>query len=153
MDKKEIHGRLRRSLEFKQLWSWFLVTTVILSLILLFAAWRNPGEGNGIAAAVYGLFIAPYLIFCTIRTVNIFRKAERYTLCQATLSQPHGGLIRDTMYFTALVIDPDTGEKFFADTHAIFFTRGICKPLMEDYANTTVTLACNRDTGMVVVIG
>ena len=43
--------------------------------------------------------------------------------------------------------------KFFADTHAIFFTRGICQPLMEDYANTTVTLAINRETGMVVVIG
>ena len=153
MDKKEIHARLRSSLEFKQLWSYFLITTVILSLFLLFAEWRNPGEGNGIAATIYGLFIAPYLIFCAIRTFNIFRRAERYVFCKATLSQPHGGLIRDTMYFTALVIDPDTGEKFFADTHAIFFTRGICQPLMEDYANTTVTLACNRETGMVVVIG
>ena len=153
MDKKEIRARLRSSLEFKQLWSYFLITTVILSLFLLFAAWRNPGEGNGIAATVYGLFIAPYLIFCTIRTFNIFRKAERYAFCRATLSQPHGGLLRDTMYFTALVIDPDTGEKFFADTHAIFFTRGIFQPLMEDYANTTVTLAVNRETGMVVVIG
>ena len=153
MDKKEIHARLRSSLEFKQLWSWFIVTAVILSLFLLFAVWRNPEAGKGIAAIVYGLFIAPYLIFCTIRTVNIFRKADRYAFCKATLSQPHGGLIRDTMYFTALAVDPDTGEKFFADTHAIFFTRGICQPLMEDYANTTVTLACNRDTGMVVVIG
>ena len=153
MDKKEIHARLRSSLEFKQLWSYFLITTVILSLFLLFAVWRNSGEGNGIAATIYGLFIAPYLIFCTIRTFNIFRKAERYAFCQATLSQPHGGLIRDTIYFTALVIDPDTGEKFFADTHAIFFTRGICQPLMETYANTTVTLAVNRETGMVVVIG
>ena len=153
MDKKEIHARLRSSLEFKQLWSYFLITAVILSLFLLFAVWRNPGEGMGLAVTVYGLFIAPYLIFCTIRTFNIFRKAEHYAFCKATLSQPHGGLIRDTMYFTALVIDPDTGEKFFADTHAIFFTRGIFQPLMETYANTTVTLACNRETGMVVVIG
>ena len=153
MKKKEIHARLRSSLEFKQLWSYFLITAVILSLFLLFAVWRNPGEGMGLAATVYGLFIAPYLIFCTIRTVSIFRKTERYAFCQATLSQPHGGLVRDTMYFTALVIDPNTGEKFFADTHAIFFTRGMFQPLMEDYANTTVTLAINRDTGMVVVIG
>ena len=153
MEKKEIHARLRSSLEFKQLWNYFILTAVVLSLILLFAKWRNPGEGKGIAATVYGLFIAPYLIFCTIRTFNIFRKAEHYAFCQATLSQPHGGLIRDTMYFTALVTDPATGEKFFADTHAIFFTRGICQPLMEDYANTTVTLAINRETGMVVVIG
>ena len=153
MDKKEIHARLRSSLEFKQLWSYFLITAVILSLFLLFAVWRNPGEGMGLAVTVYGLFIAPYLIFCTIRTVSIFRRAERYAFCKATLSQPHGGLLRDTMYFTALVIDPETGEKFFADTHAIFFTRGIFQPLMEDYANTTITLAVNRETGMVVVIG
>ena len=153
MDKKEIHARLRSSLEFKQLWSYFLITAVILSLFLLFAVWRNPGEGKGIATTVYGLFIAPYLIFCAIRTFNIFRRAERYAFCKATLSQPHGGLLRDTMYFTALVVDPDTGEKFFADTHAIFFSRGICQPLMETYANTTVTLAVNRETGMVVVIG
>ena len=153
MDKKEIHAQLRSSLELKQLWSYFIITAVILSLFLLFAVWRNPGEGMGLAATVYGLFIAPYLIFCTIRTVSIFRRAERYAFCKATLSQPHGGLLRDTMYFTALVIDPETGEKFFADTHAIFFTRGICQPLMKDYANTTVTLAVNRATGMVVVIG
>ena len=153
MDKKEIHARLRSSLEFKQLWSYFLITTVILSLFLLFAVWRNPGEGNGIAAIVYGLFIAPYLIFCTIRTFNIFRKAERYAFCQATLSQPHGGLIRDTIYFTAMVEDPAGGRKYGVDTHAIFFSRGICQPLMETYANTTVTLAVNRETGMVVVIG
>ena len=153
MDKKQIHARLRSSLEFKALWNYFIITAVILSLFLLFAEWRNPGEGKGIAFTVYGLLIAPYLIFCIIRTVNIFRSAECYAFCQATLSQPHGGLMRDTIYFTALVIDPDTGEKFFADTHAIFFTRGICQPLMEDYANTTVTLAVNRETGMVVVIG
>ena len=153
MDKKEIHARLRSSLEFKQLWSYFLITAVILSLFLLFAVWRNPGEGNGIAATVYGLFIAPYLIFCTIRTVNIFRRLDDYFICRSVLRQPHGGLIRDTIYFTAMVEDPAGGRKYGVDTHAIFFSRGICQPLMEDYANTTVTLAVNRETGMVVVIG
>ena len=153
MDKKEIHARLRSSLEFKQLWSYFIITAVILSLFALFAVFQNSGAEWGIAGCIYGFLLAPYLIFCTVRTVNIFRKAERYAFCQATLSQPHGGLMRDTIYFTALAVDPDTGEKFFADTHAIFFTRGICQPLMETYANTTVTLACNRETGMVVVIG
>ena len=153
MDKKEIHARLRSSLEFKQLWSCFLITTVILSLFALFTAVRDSGTGWGISVTVYGLMLMPYLIFCTIRTVNIFRRLDDYFICRSVLRQPHGGLIRDTMYFTALVIDPDTGEKFFADTHAIFFTRGIFQPLMEDYANTTVTLAVNRETGMVVVIG
>ena len=153
MDKKEIHVRLRSSLEFKQLWSYFLITAVILSLFALFTAVRDSGTGWGISVTVYGLMLMPYLIFCTIRTVNIFRRLDDYFICRSVLRQPHGGLLRDTMYFTALAVDPDTGEKFFADTHAIFFTRGMFQPLMEDYANTTVTLAINRDTGMVVVIG
>ena len=152
MDKKEIQTQLRHSLEFKQLWNYFIVTAVILSLFSLFAVLKNSGAGWGIAASIYAFMLAPYLIFCIIRTVNIFRRAGDYAFCKATLSQPHGGFLRDTIYFTALAIDPDTDEKFFADTHAIFFTRGIFQPLMEDYANTTVTLACNRVTGMVVVI-
>ena len=153
MDNKQVCKQLRDSLEFKQLWSHFIVTAVIMSLFLLFAVWRNPEAGKGIAAIIYGVLIAPYLIFCTIRTINIFRRAGDYAFCKATLTTPHGGLMRDTIYFTALAEDPDTGEKFFADTHAIFFTRGIFQPLMEDYANAAVTLACNRVTGMVVVIG
>ena len=153
MDKKQIHARLRGSLEFKRLWGYFLVTAVILSLFQLFAVIRHSGTGWGIAAAVFGLIIAPYLIFCIVRTVNIFRRAGDYAICKATLTTPHGGLVRDMVYFTAFVTDPDTGEKFFADTHAIFFTRGIFQPLMDDYANSTVTLAINRETGMVVVIG
>ena len=153
MDEKQIQAQLRHSLEFKQLWNYFIVTAVILTLFALFSVLRNSGAGWGIAAIIYGLMLAPYLIFCTIRTVNIFRKAGDYAFCQATLTTPHGGMLRDMIYFTAEATDPDTGEKFFADTHAIFFTRGIVQPLVEDYANTTVTLACNRDTGMVVVIG
>ena len=153
MDEKQIQAQLRHSLEFRALWNYFLVTAVILTLFSLFAVLKNSGEGWGIAAAIYSLLIAPYLIFCIIRTVNMFRRPEDYSFCQATLTTPHGGMLRDMIYFTAEATDPDTGEKFFADTHAIFFTRGICQPLMEDYANATVTLAVNRETGMVVVIG
>lgn len=153
MDKKEIQARLRHSLEFKQLWNYFIVTVALLSLFILVAVLRAPEEGRGIVTSVCVLMLAPYLIFCTIRTVNIFRKAEDYAFCQATLTTPHGGMLRDMIYFTAVATDPDTGEKFFADTHAIFFTRGIFQPLMENYANATVTLAVNRETGMVVVIG
>ena len=76
MDKKQIHARLRSSLEFKTLWNYFIVTAVILSLFALFAVIQNSGAGKGIAAIIYSLFVAPYLIFCTIRTFNIFRKAE-----------------------------------------------------------------------------
>ena len=153
MDKKQIHERLRHSLEFKQLWTYFIVTAVILTLFALFTVLKNSDAGWGIAAAIYGLMLAPYLIFCIIRTANMFRRPEDYFFCRTVLRQPHGGLIRDTIYFTAMVEDPDGGRKYGVDTHAIFFARGICQPLMETYANATVTLAVNRETGIVVVIG
>ena len=152
MDKNEIRARLRHSLEFKQLWNYFIVTSVILTLFALFSVLRNSGAGWGIAAIIYGLMLAPYLIFCIIRTVNMFRQLEDYFFCRSVLRQPHGGLIRDTIYFTTMVEDPAGGRKYGVDTHAIFFTRGIFQPLMETYANATVTLAVNRETGMVVVI-
>lgn len=153
MDKDEIRQRLLSSLEFRNLWQHFIITFVILGIFLLFAWGRNPEEGGGIALTIGGLFIGPYLIFSIIRTAKIFRRLDDYFLCRCVLSKPHGGLLRDTMYFTTLVEDPADGKKYFVDTHAIFFTRGIVQPLMEDYVNSTVTIACNRETGMVVVIG
>ena len=152
MDKKQIHAQLRSSLEFRTLWNYFIVTAVILSLFALFAVLQNSGAGWGIAACIYGFLLVPYLIFCIIRTVNIFRRLEDYFFCRSILRQPHGGLIRNTIYFTAMVEDPEGGRKYGVDTHAIFFSRGIFQPLMETYANATVTLAVNRETGMVVVI-
>ena len=67
MDKKQIQAQLRSSLEFKTLWNYFIVTAVILSLFALFAVLQNSGTWWGVAAAIYGLLLAPYLIFCIIR--------------------------------------------------------------------------------------
>lgn len=153
MDKHQIREQLRSSLEFRNLWQQFLITFVLLGIFLLFAWARTPSDGGAIALSVGGLIIAPYLLFCVIRTVKIFRRLEDYFICRSVLRQPHGGMLRDTMYFTTQVEDPADGKKYFVDTHAIFYARGILQPLMEDYVNSTVTIACNRETGMVVVIG
>lgn len=153
MDQRRIREQLLHSLELKRLWIYCIITVSVCALFLFSAVSQDPEESWGIGFAILGVMMGPYLLFCTVRTVKIFRKLDQYAICKATLVTPHGGLLRDTIYFTALVTDPDTGEKFHADTHAVFFARGIIQPLMEDYINTTVTLAWNRETDMVVVIG
>ena len=153
MDKMKIRQQLRSSLELKQLWTCCIITVTVCALFLFSAVSQDTERAWGIGFVILGVMMGPYLLFCTIRTVKIFRRAEAYTICRATLTTPHGGPLRDTIYYTALVTDPDTGEKFFVNTHAIFFARGIVQPLMEDYTNATVTIAWNRETGMVVVIG
>ena len=56
------------------------------------------------------------------------------------------------MYFTVVLEEPD-GSKLIENTHAIFACHGIMEPLVSDYVNSEVTVALNKRTGMVVVIG
>ena len=157
MDKKQIQERLKSSLEFQVLWRDFVISAVILIPLTLLLALRRRVFDDACWPMFFlpvGIILVPYLLFCLIRTVNIFRRPEDYFFCKTTLSRPHGApFLRDRVYFTALVEDPADGSRYAVDTHAIFLTRGIVSPLMEDYTNAAVTVACNRETGMVVVIG
>ena len=157
MDKKQIRQRLWDSLEVQTLWARTVIIVIFFGILYVIMALRGSTEGLFrpwlVAAVICGIVTAPWLVFALIRTARIFRRPDQYVFCRTTLATPHGGPLRDTIYYTALVTDPDTGEKFFVDTHAIFFARGIVQPLMEDYTNATVTIAWNRETGMVVVIG
>ena len=157
MDKKQIRQRLWDSLEVQTLWA--RTALIGTTLMVLFVAMGLRGRADSlpnpwlVSAAINGGLLAPWLAFALIRTARILRRPGQYVFCRTTLATPHGGWMRDTIFFTVLVTDPDTGEKFFADTHAIFVTRGLLPTRLDDYANTTVTVAWNRDTDMVVVIG
>ena len=95
----------------------------------------------------------PFLVFCIIRTFNIFRHLESYHFCKTKLSNPKGGSLRDTIKFTLLLEDAD-GGKFIADSHSIFHTHTSMFGLgFEDYVNQTVTAGYNEETGQVVIIG
>lgn len=155
MDTRQIRQRLRDSLEFQTLCGRSLIGAVIIGIFVIFCGVTQRHDFINswqVASIIGGIMLAPYLIFAIIRTVRIFAKADRYVFCRTTLSQPHAGPLRDTIYFSALFEDPTDGRKFMVNTHAIFITRGFY-PRMDDYANTTVTLAYNRETEMVVVIG
>ena len=155
MNSQQIRARLWDSLELQVLWARFLISAIFIAVFILFCGITRRNDYLNtwaVAGIIGGISLAPLLIFCTIRTFRIFRKAESYIFCRTRLTQPHSGPIRDTIYFTALFEDPSDGSKFPVDTHAIFATRGLL-PRMDDYANATVTLAYNQETEMVVVIG
>ena len=153
MDKKQIKEYLRDSLELKVLWGNLLLIIPVVIVVACLQAGKGMGrESFWLATAIVSSVSAgPYLIFCIVRTLMIFRRAGDYFFCRVKLSNPHGGFLRNSIRFRVLVEDPVDGGKYFLDTHAIFATRG---PLgLEEYVGRTVTIGHNRETGMVVVIG
>lgn len=155
-DRKQIRERLRDSLEM-QAAIRYLIIGIILAVFCVLLGMRElrylePGFrilGTAIVTAISAL---PMLIFSLVRMIRIFWKPESYHFCKTTLSNPKGGNLRHTIRFAVLLEDSE-GKKFMADTHSIFYTHGLIGPLLEDYVNQTVTVACNEETGMVVVIG
>ena len=153
MDKKQIRAYLRDSLELKVLWGNFLLIAVIVIVVVCLQTGKGMGRESFWLATliVFGVSAGPYLIFCIIRTIRIFHRAGDYFFCRVKLANPQGGFLRSSIFFRVLLQDPVDGEKFLADTHAIFATRG---PLgLEEYVGRTVTIGYNRETGIVVVIG
>lgn len=148
--------KLRQSMEL----SYYIKNLVIFSLIYLISggmAVLSSGTAQqptmwltmGIVLAVC---YAPLLGFFLWRIFGIFRQAEHYSFCRATLDQPHAGIIRNTMNFSVLLELPD-GTRLVRSTHSIFMTHGFMAPRLEDYVNREVTVGYNEETETVVVIG
>lgn len=149
--KQQTISRLKNSLEMANVKLNFALGCAIFGIpCLLFAiGTRKPDP------SVPVMFLLGFLIItgiCLWLTLRIFRKAEQYIFCKCELTQPHSSPLLRSFYFTVAIQLPDRSTKI-ADTHAIFASHGIVGPLMEDYVNSTVTVAYNPATGMVVVIG
>lgn len=156
-DIREIRSELWHSLDMafvKLFLFWTVVVSAVVFLVLFFTSiGMDLQERWTVLLIIMGISVLPILIFCAWRTFRIFRAAESYTFCTATLSNPMGGRFRDSIKFRVLLEDAD-GYKFVADTHSIFQThKGFMGLGFEDYVNQKVTIAHNEETGMVVVIG
>ena len=158
-DKKEIRQKLWHSLDMAHVKMWLFVaavSTLIMWVFFRLTIQRDPYYSTEQVVMFWvtiAIAIGPILVFCAIRTINIFRHAESYHFCKTVLCNPKGGSIRDTIKFTVLIEDAD-GNKFAANTHSIFTTHKIMFGLgFEDYVNHTVTAGYNEETGQVVIIG
>lgn len=158
-DTKEIRRQLWYSLDMAYVKLWLFVAAVCAPITWLILWLSTQGyhyrsaEQNVMIWVSIAVIIGPILIFCAVRTWNIFRHPESYHFCKTKLCNPKGGRIRDTIRFTVLIEDAD-GNKFAADTHSIFHThRSMFGPALEDYVNQNVTAGYNEETGQVVIIG
>ena len=158
-DKKEIRRKLWYSLDMAYVKMWLFVaavSTLIMWVFFRLTIQRDPYYSTEQVVMFWvtiAIAIGPILVFCAIRTINIFRHVESYHFCKTVLCNPKGGSIRDTIKFTVLIEDAD-GDKFAADTHSIFTTHRSFSGLgFEDYVNRTVTAGYNEETGQVVIIG
>ena len=156
-DIKEIRRRLWHSLDMAYVKQWLFVAAGCAPITWLILRLSTRGYHAEEQAPLIWISIAitigPILIFCIIRTFNIFRRPESYHFCKTVLCNPKGGSLRDTIKFTVLLEDGD-GDQFASDTHSIFHTHtGIFGLGLEDYVNRTVTAGYNEETGQVVIIG
>lgn len=156
-DIKEIRRQLWHSLDMAYVKMWLFVAVVCAPITWLILRLSTRGYHAEEQAPLIWISIAitigPILIFCIIRTFNIFRRPESYHFCKTVLCNPKGGSLRDTIKFTVLLEDGD-GDQFASDTHSIFHTHTSMFGLgFEDYVNRTVTAGYNEETGQVVIIG
>ena len=158
-NKKEVRRQLWQSLDMAYVKMWLFVAavcTLIMWLLFRLTIQRDPYHSIEQVVTFWmtiAMVIGPIVVFCVIRTFNIFRHPESYHFCKTVLCNPKGGSIRDTIKFTVLIEDAD-GDKFAADTHSIFYTHTNMFGLgLEDYVNRTVTAGYNEETGQVVIIG
>lgn len=158
-DVKEIRRQLWHSLDMAYVKMYLFICAVCTPILLLIFKLSSRSyhyrseEQNTMIWVTIAIVMGPILIFCALRTFNIFRHPESYHFCETKLCNPKGGSIRATIKFTVLLEDAD-GNKFTADTHSIFSTHsGFLASSLEDYVNQTVTAAYNEETGQVVIIG
>lgn len=148
-DKKAVITQLKDSLELHTMKRDFLLFACCLGIPCLFMVSDESSSG---AAALLGLMVLSILGFYIWRTICIFRSPEGYIFSKCELTQPHINPFLRCYYFTVRVELPN-GQTSYVDTHAIFATHGIFEPVMENYVNSSVAIAYNPATEMVVVIG
>ena len=150
METSEIKEKLKCSLEIAHIrsalvvWS-FLVAAYVTALTLFWG-------GLTVTATLCGAFLLPIWIAYGWRYFRVFRKPEHYIFLKAALCHPHAGRWFHAFYFTVELHTEEAGT-ITANTSSIFLTRGWLGPHLENYLNKEVTLAWNKETGQVVVIG
>ena len=137
--------KVLRSVEMNCLLAEF---TVLIIACAFFAS-LGGAKTIRIVAVTAVVAITAFHLWLVIR---ICRKPHSYIFCSAVLNQPHRSDWINAMYFTVVIEDAE-GNRFPANTHAIFFTYSLTGLLLEDYVNKTVEVGYNMETGHVVVIG
>lgn len=145
--------KLNNSLEVHVIRRDLILSAVVLGFFSALSLLWFDQENWAVVLVIFVVATLPFFGHAIWRLIRIYSRPELYFFCKCKLSSPHQKLwTRGMMYFTVVIEDPE-GGRFAADTDGIFAAYGMVGPLMEDYLNSTVTIAYNRETEMVVVIG
>lgn len=151
-DLKKIRRRLWYTADMTYVRGWFVALLVLEALFVGIMALKGGFDAfiwifTTAAALVISM---PILALCLWRTWQVYRHAEHYIFCRATLMSPHMNYLFRAMRFTVVLEDMD-GNKFPANTSPIFHPYGFQPPVMEDYTGRTLTIGYNEKTGNIVV--
>ena len=140
MELRELKKQLWNSVDRKYHGCMLFACTMLLSVTAVFC-WLLIREFAWSILSVGGIL----LLVLLWKLLRIFYKASHYTVFRSTLSAPKGD--RKAVAFTGKAPD---GTQCWTDR--IFYLRNL-PPLLSDWLDQTVTVAWNRETGRVIVIG
>jgi ABC-type spermidine/putrescine transport system permease subunit II len=150
METSEIKEKLKCSLEIAHIRSALAVASVLVAayvgVMTLF--WGNIA----FTIVLCGVVLFPIWVAYSWRYYRVFRKIHRYSFHKVVLAQPHTSRFVHAFHFTVVLENTEKGP-VTTKTSSIFLARGWLGPFMEDYVNREVTIAYNRATELVVVIG
>ena len=150
------YGILKESIEVRHAKKYALVYG-LLTLVCGFLMWtplalkEDPGT-YGFLVALVILGMSPLWLFYLLRIALIYQGIDGYLFREGILDHPHGGMMRDTIYFTVEIPDRQ-GNLIQVDTNSIFSSRSEAELSLESYVNQKVQLAYHPETERVVVIG
>ena len=147
---------LKNSVEVRQAKKYALLYG-LMTLFCGFLVWipaslkEDPGA-YGFLVVLMVLGLSPFWLFYLLRIVLIYQGIDGYLFREGVLDHPHGGMMRDTIYFTVEIPDRK-GKPIQVETNSIFSSRGTSELTLENYVNQKVLLAYHPETERVVVIG
>ena len=140
MELRELKKQLWNSVDGKYHRRMLSACTMLLAITAVLC-WLLIRELVWVVLPVGGFL----LLVLFWKLFRIFYKASHYTVFRTTLSAPKGD--RKAVAFPVKVPD---GTQCWTDR--IFYIRNL-QPLLSDWLDQTVTVAWNRETGRVIVIG
>ena len=147
MELQEIKKQLWNSVDarFQRRTLTVCIGVLAFFCVVMALLWKvSPGTVRLMSCAAC-VVLLPLLLWRLWKLARIFRNAEQYIFFRGTLGSPRG----DRKAVSFRVKTPDGKLR---RTDKLFYIRNL-QPLLSDWLDQTVTVAWNRATDTVVVIG
>ena len=126
-----------------------LIMALTSAVALLVARLKYPDpEALRVFLILWALLMAPVVLWCLIRWLEIFIKPDGYVFFTAKLDQPNLAYRRG-IYYTVTGADRE-GRPIVANTRRMFGY--VFEPNFEEYNNLQVLAGYNQRTGRLIIV-